>query len=111
MFHLAQFVRKKAIPPFSVADGLDFGDFNRVKDLPTETKLVPLSLIEKHLIGRVRLYASIVKFSKDRNSLVIKGHVINFFQDGPDVAAKKLSTLPDFEALFKEYIPLLCYTT
>ena len=96
-----QAVKKKEVPKFSVANGFDFGDVRRLKDVLSEDKaLPPLSLVEKHLISRVRLYASIVKLShNERNRRILRGHVISFFQDGPEMAAKTLKTLPDLEAV------------
>ena len=78
-------IRNNQIPKFSIANGHDYGNISRLKDL------LPLSVVEMHLISRNRMYASIIKLKEGSNRKLL-GNVIIFAQDGPE----KCSEIFDF---------------
>ena len=81
-------IRNNEVPKFSIANGHDYGDINRLKDL------LPLSVVEMHLISRNRMYASIIKLKEGSNRQLM-GNVIIFEQDGPEKCSK-IFDFPDF---------------
>lgn len=56
----------------------DYGDIRRIRHLVPHIE--PLSLAESHLIGRFRMYGSIINQTTQRT---LKGHIIAFAHDGP----------------------------
>jgi hypothetical protein len=80
-------IRKNIIPKFSIANGHDYGDFRRIKNLQ------PLTIVEKHLISCNRMYGSILKLKDGENRQLI-GNIITFEQNGPDKCAEQFN-LPD----------------
>ena len=83
---------------YGVANGFDYGDFAR---LPLDTLRWPLNQIEKTACAYGRPYGSIMKlkpkFEKPRS---LEGHIINFVQDAPDMAAAALNrAMPNIAAL------------
>ena len=81
-------IKNNEIPKFSIANGHDYGDPSRLKDL------LPLSVVEMHLISRNRMYASIIKLKEGSNRQLL-GNVIIFEQDGPEKCSK-IFDYPDF---------------
>ena len=81
-------IKNNEVPNFSIANGHDYGDISRLKDL------LPLSVIEMHLISRNRMYASIIKLKGGSNRQLL-GNVIIFEQDGPDKRSQ-IFDFPDF---------------
>ena len=80
-------IRKNLIPKYSIANGHDYGDFRRIKNLQ------PLTIVEKHLISCNRMYGSILKL-KDGENRQLVGNIITFEQNGPDKCAEQFN-LPD----------------
>ena len=73
----------KSVPRTAIAAGVDFGN-------PKRLNLPQLSLVEKCLLARFRVYAVVIKvggFSSDR----MTGHCIAIPHDGPDVTIKTLN--------------------
>lgn len=68
-------IKNNKIPKFSIANGHDYGDISRLKDL------LPLSVVEMHLISRNRMYASIIKLKEGSNRQLV-GNVIIFEHEG-----------------------------
>ena len=71
------------IPPNSIADGVDFGDFRRIG-------LTPLQPTERMILSKVRLYNRIVKFSPSYGSepwhtTKLAGHHILFHDNSTNV--------------------------
>ena len=93
---------RQSVPRYSIMNGHDYGDISRIRDhFPS---LKPLRLIEKHLIGRSRLYASIVKLDYDAHvKRILKGHIITFVHDGPEKFAKALPDLSSASQYIKVY--------
>jgi hypothetical protein len=88
-------IDENKIPDFSIANGFDYGDINR---MPNE--LQPLRFAEAYLICAVRMYGSIIKLKQDGiASKVLSGHIISFLHDGPEAAAHYFNTFPNMEAL------------
>ena len=81
------------IPKFSVANGHDYGDARRM------SSLLPLTIVEKHLISRNRIYGSIIKIKEGSNRQLI-GNIITFEHDGPDRCAEKFN-FPDVNGISK----------
>jgi hypothetical protein len=75
-------IKKNVIPKFSVANGHDYGDFTRIKDLE------PLTIVEQHLISCNRLYGSILKI-KDGHNRQLVGNLITFEHNGPEKSAEQ----------------------
>ncbi len=77
----------KSVPRIAIAAGVDFGNSRRLN-------LPQLSLVEKCLLARHRVYAVVIKiggFSSDR----LMGHCIAIPHDGPDVSIKSLQDAID----------------
>ena len=81
-------IMNNEVPKFSIANGHDYGDISRLKDL------LPLSVVEMHLICRNRLYASIIKLKEGSNRQLM-GNVIIFEHDGPEKCSKSFD-FPNF---------------
>ncbi len=75
-------IKQNIIPKFSVANGHDYGDFTRVKELE------PLTIVEKHLISYNRLYGSILKLKDGQNRQLV-GNLITFEHNGPERSAEQ----------------------
>ena len=76
-----------SVPRTAIAAGVDFGNSRRLN-------LPQLSLVEKCLLARHRVYAVVIKvggFSSDR----LMGHCIAIPHDGPDVSIKNLQDAID----------------
>jgi hypothetical protein len=84
---------RKVIPTFSIANGHDYGDYKRM------STLLPLTVVEKHLISRNRIYGSIVKIKEGGNRQLI-GNIITFEHDGPEKCAEKFD-FPDVKGILK----------
>jgi hypothetical protein len=98
-FDCVNSIKKTTLHRFSLKVGHDYGDVSW--PLQADFQLQPLTLIEKHLIVRVRLYASIIKlYQSSRSSRVLKGHVISFLHDGPEAVA---AYLPDVSGTAKAF--------
>ena len=78
------------IPPLSLKAGVDYGSPDRVG-------LEDLSLMERHIISKVRHFAQVFKISsntgrqREHTQSVIKGHSICFEHDSPRVCSGLLS--------------------
>lgn len=83
----------KVIPKFSVANGHDYGDIKRISGL------LPLTIVEKHLISRNRIYGSIMEIKEGSNRQLI-GNIITFEHDGPERCAEKFD-FPDVNGILK----------
>jgi hypothetical protein len=85
-------IKKGVKPLYSIASGYDFGCIWR-------SALLELSMVEKCLISKVRLYADIVKLRASENlghstrMTALKGHVIAMRHDGARQAAELLPRL------------------
>ena len=83
---------KKKIPTYSIANGFDFGDAQRIG-------LPKLTLLEKAVLSRCHLYAQIIKlvpprgYNKDTHHVALKGHVLVLDHDGPEQLSKSLINL------------------
>jgi len=82
-------IDEEVVPPNSIANGVDFGDFERIG-------LSPLTPFERLLVARRRLYNRILKVTRsygkeswDRQTL--KGHHILFDHNAPDVVRRLIS--------------------
>ena len=84
-------IRKNIIPKFSIANGHDYGDYRRLKNLQ------PLTIVEKHLINYNRMYGSILKLEDGENRQLI-GNIITFEQNGPDKCSEQFN-LPDVSGI------------
>ena len=77
------YLKKREIPPFSLADGYEFGDLNKIPELKD------LSPLERRLVGDIRPYIEIVKLkpaslkshSVETLQSALEGHVISFRQN------------------------------
>ena len=73
---------KGMLPPLSLANGVDFGSAARIG-------LVDMTLAEKLVVAKARLFAVVVKLrpgSGSGSQQALKGHVIAFDSPGPEVA-------------------------
>lgn len=77
-------------PTFSIASGVDFGDYRRIG-------LTVPNLMERHVLARVRLYSRIVKIQpnvgqgrQDYSHAKLRAHCIAFAHDAPIVASDLL---------------------
>ena len=86
-------IKSELIPKFSVANGHDYGDYKRINTL------LPLSIVEKHLISRNRIYGSIIKIKEGGNRQLI-GNIITFEHDGPEKSAE-IFDFPDVHGVLK----------
>ena len=83
-------VKKEKDPPLSLKAGTDFGSFERVG-------LTPLSLMERHIVSKVRHYSQVVKIESNSGRQIelmqcaIKGCCIVFDHDAPAVCVDLLS--------------------
>ena len=83
---------KKKLPTYSIANGFDFGDAQRIG-------LPKLTLLEKAVLSRCHLYAQIIKlvpprgYNKDTHHVALKGHVLVLDHDGPEQLSKSLINL------------------
>ena len=75
------FVGSKDVPEFSITNGVDYGD-------PERIGFVPLNGMERAILARVRQYYVVVKMTvmKVGKRKVTKGHFISFDHDAPQVA-------------------------
>ena len=82
--------KKENIPSMSIKAGVDYGSYHRVG-------LEPLTLIERHIISRVRLYSQVLKIEsnsgrqREHTQCCIKGCCIAFDHDSPRVCVDVLS--------------------
>ena len=82
-------IMKGVIPQYSIKNKHDYGDIRRLKHVVPH--LEPLSLAESHLIGKYRMYGSIIKYNQSNLSKrTLKGHIISFAHDGPQQMMKVL---------------------
>ena len=90
-------LRRKQRPAFSIANRHDYGDIMRLQS--SFPNLRPLSVVEKHVIGRCRPVASFIKLqprpNNGRESKTLTGHVISFPHNGPEMIVK---SFPNIEA-------------
>ena len=83
-------IQKGDIPSNSIRAGIDYGSYHRIG-------LEPLTLIERHIISRVRHYSQVVKIEsnsgrqREHTQCCIKGCCIAFDHDSPRVCANILS--------------------
>ena len=57
-------------------------------------------MVEVYLVASARQYVTIVKLVPGAgSSLVLRGHVITFRHNGPEIASKTLNALPDLSAM------------
>ena len=93
------FVKKEVVSPNSIAAGIDLGDTDRLE-------LVPLNILEKMLISRLRVYHAIVRIKRKLQSKDLlqgsrmHGHAIIFPHDSPQVSSfavmlKMLTSMDD----------------
>jgi hypothetical protein len=87
--------------PLSIAARRDYGLLSRIKELE------PLLDVERSLMSPFRLYASVINVSKCGRSIVsgLKGDVIMFPHDAPDVALALLRQRSD--GLARGYVKVL----
>ena len=83
-------IKKNKIPPLSIASGVDFGSYMRAG-------LVQPSLMERHIISKVRHFSQVVKIEsnstrqREHTQSCIKGNCIAFDHDAPKVCVDLLS--------------------
>ena len=92
-------VQKQLVPKLSIAAGYDFGN-------PSAIDLPELTLVEKYLIARTRVYIVVIKLVAptgmnkiETRQSALRGHIISFPHSGPESFAKSLpniSHLSDF---------------
>ena len=81
---------KRQDPPLSLKPGIDFGSYRRIG-------LIPLSLMERHIVSKYRHYSQVVKIESNSGRQVehtqccIKGCCIAFSHDSPKVCSDLLS--------------------
>lgn len=88
------FVKEKRVPAMSLADGVNLGN-------PQRIGLEPLNMIERTLIAQMRTDLQIVKcnapdkYTRADSSYQsgLRGHVITFPHDGPEVLADSLPNI------------------
>jgi len=89
-------IQNRNIPEYSVANGFEYGDINRISDI-----IEPLKISEISLISFVRLYGSIIKIMQDDSNIkILKEHMISFLHEGVQVTTNVLNTLPNFDAMY-----------
>jgi hypothetical protein len=85
-------VKKKKVPPLSIAGGMDYGVLERLHG--TEWALPPQwSLVEEAVLQLFRVYGTTVKLAAGKT--VLSGHVVTVPQNGPVVAHKTLAAAVD----------------
>ena len=105
-------LRKNNQPEFStyfatkVTERIDFGNQARFDKF----NLGRLTLAEKFLIARVRLYGSIIQLHEPpaydqykKSARTLFGHVISFFHDGPNELAAKMTSLLESNKSFPNH--------
>lgn len=93
-------LRRKHVPRYSLADGIDFGR-------PAALGLVELSLLEQQLIACFRVFSNVIKlvapFGSNARQSAFSGHSIVFAHDGPVTCARKLPRLENIH----QYVSVL----
>ena len=92
-------------PKFSIASGIDLGDFNRLG-------LVEPNKFEQCILAKTRKFITIVKVKnnmgerRDHSQQILKGHAITFDHDAPVVTS---NVIEGFQALRKSFrVQLIC---
>ena len=76
-------------PPLSIANGIDFGSYHRIKEM------VEPNLHEQLILSQIRLFQTIVRVSPNRGQRNysrhnIKANAIMFIHDGPESACEEI---------------------
>ena len=83
-------IKSDRVPPYSLANGVDFGDADRIG-------LEPLSVFESHILSPVRTYIKVVKIEtntgrrREHTQSTLKGSCIYFPHDSPRVLSELFS--------------------
>jgi hypothetical protein len=84
---------QKRLPPLSLAKGIDFG-------LSSRLQMPKLSVPERMLIARYRMFTSIVKLvGSGAGKHCFKGHIVNFAHNAPEAFLSATATMPDVEGV------------
>ncbi len=94
-----QYTKHKKRPPYSLSDGVDFGNMLYVYSRYDIYKIKPLTEVEKQVISKSRMYCEIIKLvsgnpDESTEQSRLTGHVIVLPSDGPSEAA---TVLPNCE--------------